>query len=582
MTVPAFPAYAGRRRLVMAIFAGFAVLLGARAVILQFADRAFLQNHGDARMLRTVPIPAHRGMITDRFGEPLAISTPVSSIWANPRKLFLSHKQWRQLADMLDTDVGSLKTLVDARKGKDFVYLKRQVDPDDASRVAAADLPGISIDREYRRYYPASEVAAHLLGFTNVDDQGQEGIELEYNAVLNGEPGAMRVIKDRLGRTVENVESIRAPSPGHDLALSIDKRLQYIAYRELKAAVLAHRAQAGTMVVLDAKTGEVLAMVTQPSYNPNNRADLRGEYYRNRAVTDVFEPGSALKPFTIAAALGTGAYQPDTRIETAPGFFNVGPYKVRDVHNYGTLDVTGVITKSSNVGAAKIALSLDPETLWNILNQVGFGMVTASGFPGEAMGRLTDYHNWREIDQATLAFGYGISVTALQLAKAFTVFANDGVLMPVSLLRVDHTVAGKRVISRKIAREVLAMMETVVERGTGRKAYIPGYRVAGKTGTVHKPGPQGYAENHYQAIFAGIVPATHPRLIAVVMVDDPQGAAYFGGLVAAPVFANVMQEALRLMNVPPDDPPGKGEQVYAYIPAESPDAFDDMGRRPSR
>jgi cell division protein FtsI (penicillin-binding protein 3) len=566
----------------MAIFSAFAILLGARAVILQFTDRAFLQNHGDARMLRTVSIPAHRGMITDRFGEPLAISTPVSSVWANPRKLSLSNQQWRQLAGMLDTDVVSLKALVDARKGKDFVYLKRQVDPDDAARVAAADLPGISIDGEYRRYYPASEVAAHLLGFTNVDDQGQEGIELEYNAVLNGEPGAMRVIKDRLGRTVENVESIRPPKPGRDLALSIDKRLQYIAYRELKAGVLAHHAQAGTMVILDAKTGEVLAMVTQPSYNPNNRADLRGEYYRNRAVTDVFEPGSALKPFTIAAALGTGAYTPDTRIETAPGYFNVGPFKVRDVHDYGTLDVTGVITKSSNVGAAKIALSLEPKTIWTMLNNVGFGMVTDSGFPGEAMGRLSDYHNWREIDQATIAFGYGISVTALQLAKAFTAIANDGVLMPVSLLRVDHPVQGKRVMSKKIAKEVLAMMETVVERGTGRKAYIPGYRVAGKTGTVHKPSPQGYSENHYQAIFAGIVPASHPRLIAVVMVDDPAGAAYFGGLVAAPIFSKVMQEALRLMNVPPDDPPSKGEQVYAYIPADTPDAFDDMGKRPSR
>jgi cell division protein FtsI (penicillin-binding protein 3) len=562
------------------LFCCAAIALIGRAVDLQFRERQFLQDHGDARILRDVRITAHRGIITDRQGEPLAISTPVISVWANPRRLQVSADDWGRLAVLLDMDANELQATAAARRGKEFVYLKRQVAPDVAERISALKLPGISVDREYRRYYPAGEVTAHLLGFTNVDDNGQEGLELAYDQALRGEHGAQRVIKDNLGRIIESVESIKPATPGRNLVLSIDKRVQYIAYRELKAAVTANRAQSGTMVILDARTGEVLAMVNQPSYNPNNRSGLRGEFYRNRAMTDVFEPGSTLKPFTIATALESGEFQPNTPIETAPGFFSVGEYKVRDVHNYGSLTVSSVITKSSNVGAAKIALALDSEKMWRTFDQVGFGKVSTTGFPGEVAGRLTDYHHWRDIEQATLAFGYGVSVSALQLAQAYTIFANDGLMMPAMLRRVDSVPQGVRVISSKSATEVRAMLETVIRDGTGRLANIPGYRVAGKTGTVHKTSGRGYAEDRYISLFAGIVPASNPRLVAVVVVDDPHNGEYFGGRVAAPVFANVMRESLRLLNVAPDEPLSNGEQVFAYVPPASLDSFDDTGRRP--
>ncbi|MGQ0657040.1 MAG: peptidoglycan D,D-transpeptidase FtsI family protein [Chromatiales bacterium] len=577
---PIIASYTGRRTVMMGIFTVAAAALIARAVALQFTHREFLQSHGDARFLRVVSTAAHRGMITDRMGEPLAISTPVSSVWANPRKVSLAPADWKRLAKLLDTDVATLKDLVATRKDKDFVYLKRQVDPELARRVTAAGLPGIAIDREYRRYYPTGEVTAHLLGFTNVDDHGQEGIELAFDNALRGTPGAKRVIKDRLGRVVESVESIRAANPGRNLTLTIDKRLQYLAYRELKSTVFKHRAQAGAVVILDARTGEVLAMVNQPSYNPNNRGGLRGEYYRNRAVTDVFEPGSTLKPFTIAAALESGEFQPNTPIQTGPGFFAVGEYKVRDIRNYGTLDVTGVISKSSNVGAARIALAMEPQQIWRMLSLVGFGNVTAIRFPGEAPGRLTDYRHWREIEQATLAFGYGLSVTVLQLAQAYTALANDGVLVPMALLRTERPTGGRRIMSAATAAQVRAMLETVIRDGTGRLAYIPGYRVAGKTGTVHKTNSQGYAEDRYLSLFAGMVPASNPRLVAVVVIDDPRDGEYFGGRVAAPVFSRVMQEALRLFGAPPDDPLGHGEQMFAYVPPTSMESFDDMGRHP--
>jgi len=579
--VASTPTFDGRRRMVAGLFALLAAAFVARAVNLQLTDREFLQNHGDARYLREVDIPAHRGPITDRSGEPLAVSTPVSSVWANPRKLALEDGQWEQLARLLDTDADSLRGLTRIRKDREFVYLKRHIDPEIARLIADARIPGVFVDPEYHRFYPASEVTAHLLGFTNVDDIGQEGLELAYDAALRGSVGTKRVIKDRLGQVIDNVESLKAPSAGRTLTLAIDKRLQYLAYRELKAAIVAHRAQSGSMVIVNSRTGEVLAMVNQPSYNPNSRAGLRGEYYRNRAVTDVFEPGSTLKPFTVAAALESGAYKPSTPIDTGTGVFTVGQYKVRDVHNYGLLDVAGVIAKSSNVGVAKIALSLEPELLWRMLSQVGFGNVSATGFPGEAAGRLTDHRHWREIEQATLAFGYGLSVTALQLAQAYTVFANDGTLMPLTLLRTDTLPTGQRVMSARTAADVRAMLQTVVESGTGRLAHIPGYRVAGKTGTVHKTGSQGYAEDRYISLFAGMVPASRPQLVAVVVIDDPRAGEYFGGRVAAPVFSKVLQEALRLMNIPPDNPPDQGEQLFAYVPAVSLEAFDDMGRHPA-
>ena len=572
--------YTGRRLTTIAIFIAAAVGLIGRGIDLQFRDRQFLQSHGDARILREVKTPAHRGVIVDRLGEPLAISTPVSSVWANPRKLSLSNAQWKSLATMLDVDGGVLQGLVAARKDREFVYLKRQVPPDVAALVSAGDFKGVGVDREFRRYYPAGEVAAHLLGFTNVDDSGQEGLELAYDQYLRGAAGAKRVIKDNLGRVVENVENVRAAVPGQNLVLSIDKRIQYVAYRELKAAVFANRAQSGSMVILDSRTGEVLAMVNQPSYNPNNRSGLRGEYFRNRALTDVFEPGSTLKPFTIAAALESGEFKPSTPIETGPGFFNVGQYKVRDIHNYGTLNVSSVITKSSNVGAAKIALALEPQQLWRMLSAVGFGAPSNTGFPGEAPGRLTDFRHWREIEQATLAFGYGLSANALQLAQAYTALANDGSMTPVSFLKLDRAPPGRRVMSPGTALEIRAMLETVIRSGTGRLAHIAGYRVAGKTGTVHKTAARGYAEDRYLSLFAGMVPASNPRLVAVVVVDDPRNGEYFGGRVAAPVFGSVMQEALRLLNIPPDEPLENGEQLYAYVAPASAESFDDMGHRP--
>ncbi len=580
----ALPAlYRGRRYSVQLLFTAIAVLMSLRAVDLQLRDHEFLQNHGDARYLRVVEIPAHRGVISDRNGEPLAISTPVSSVWANPRRLALAEGQWRQLAQWLSIGVDNLKELVAARQGRDFVYLRRQVEPAQAAIIAAARLPGVYVDREYHRYYPAGEVTAHVVGFTNVDDSGQEGMELAYNGVLQGTPGSKQVIKDRLGRVVENVESLRAAVPGEDLTLTIDKRLQYIAYRELKAAVINHRAQAGSMVILDARSGEVLAMVNQPSYNPNNRTSLQGELYRNRAVTDVYEPGSTLKAFTIAAALDAGEVTPTTPIDTGNGVFEIGPYKVRDTHPFGRLDVTGVVVKSSNVGAAKIALSLEPETFWRMLSKVGFGAPTATGFPGEAAGRLPDYHHWREIEQATLAFGYGLSVTTLQLAQAYTAVANDGVWVPASLVRNGRPPDGDTVMSAATAEQVRAMLEGVVRSGTGRLARIPGYRVAGKTGTVHKVNTQGYEEDRYVALFAGMVPASRPRLVAAVIIDDPGDGEYFGGQIAAPVFSNVMREALRLLNIPPDDPPGRNEQpLYTYISTNSPEMFDDRGGQPER
>ncbi len=545
-----------------------AVVLSWRAVDLQVLDKEFLQSQGDARHLRVVRIAAHRGMITDRHGQPLAISTPVDSVWANPQAVVAAGEQWRlrgaELARLLGLDVDYLWQRIMSRAEREFVYLKRHVHPERAQRIMALGIPGISLQREYRRYYPAGEVAAHVVGFTNVDDQGQEGIELAYDAWLRGLPGSKRVLKDRLGHIVEDVESISAPQPGKDLRLSLDLRLQYLAYRELKTAVRLHRARAASALILDARSGEVLAMVNQPAYNPNRREGLRGERYRNRAVTDVFEPGSTVKPFTVAAALEAGRFRPDTRIDTAPGYFRVGRDTIRDVVNYGRIDVTTVIQKSSNVGASKIALALPAEQLWGIFSGVGFGSLTGSGFPGEVSGLLTDYWRWRDIERATLAFGYGLSVTALQLAQAYAVLAADGHLRPVSFLALQEPPPGEQVMAAATARQVVAMMESVVTRqGTGHLARVRGYRVAGKTGTVQKSGRDGYSDEHYVSLFAGVAPASDPRLVMVVVIDEPRGEEYYGGRVAAPVFASVMAGALRLLGIAPDDVPAVHQRVAA-------------------
>ena len=553
-----------RRWFLLSLYTVCMACLLFRAVDLQVFNKEFLQDHGDARALRVVKIPAHRGMITDRNGESLAISTPVNSIWAVPRKVMAADAKLDQLAKYLHMDEKELTSLLRDRIGRQFVYLKRHVAPALAEQVMLLDIPGISLQREYRRYYPAAEVTSHVLGFTNIDDSGQEGIELAFDNWLKGSPGSKRVLKDRLGRIIENIESITTPDPGNELVLSIDRRVQYLAYRELKSAVNHHKARAGTLVMLDVKTGEIIAMVGQPSYNPNNRTGLKSGHYRNRALTDVFEPGSTLKPFTIATALESGLYDLNSTIDTHPGFFKVGDHTIRDHRDYGVIDLATVIKKSSNIGASKIALSLEPLYFWSILTKVGFGQATGSGFPGEVSGYLNPYNNWSEVEQATMSFGYGISTTALQLAQAYMPFATDGLMLPVSFLKVTEPVKASRVFSASVARQVRTMLETVVQKGgTGNRAFVEGYRVAGKTGTVKKTVVGGYSEDRYLSLFAGMAPASNPRLIAVVIIDEPKGDQYYGGLVAAPVFANVMAGALRLLDVPPDDLPVLNRQIIA-------------------
>ncbi|MEW6354515.1 MAG: penicillin-binding transpeptidase domain-containing protein [Pseudomonadota bacterium] len=558
MSSPSPPAYPLRRVFLLALLGLGAALMAARVVDLQVFNKAFLQDQGNARHLRIVPTAAHRGMITDRNGEPLAVSTPVDSVWANPQELLEARAQWPRLTRLLQLDGKKLEKHLRERSAREFVYLKRRINPDLAQQVLALGVPGVALQREYRRYYPAGEVTAHVLGFTGVEDGGQEGLELAYDEWLRGVPGAKRVLKDRLGRAVEDVESLRAARPGRDLQVSLDRRIQYLAYRELKAAVLTHQARAASAVILDVRSGEVLAMVNLPAYNPNKLLDARGARHRNRAATDLFEPGSTIKPFTVAAALESGRYRPDTPIDAVGGLFKVGYKTIRDVHDYGRIDVATVIQKSSNVGAAKIALALPPQQLWQIFAASGLGASTGSGFPGEAGGVLPPYQSWREIERATLSFGYGMSVTPLQLARAYTVLAGDGQLRPVTFLRAPNDIAppGQAVLSKATAAQVRAMLESVTTQGgTGTLAAVPGYRVAGKTGTVHKPGPGGYLEDRYLSLFAGLAPVSRPRLVMVVLIDEPGGKDYYGGLVAAPVFSKVMAGALRLLGVAPDAAP---------------------------
>ncbi|MGD2137356.1 MAG: penicillin-binding protein 2 [Gammaproteobacteria bacterium] len=546
----------GRRTLLYLCMGLAAVTLVWRAVSLQVLDKEFLQTQGQARHMRVVSLPAHRGMIIDRNGEPLAISTPVESVWVNPQELAGEQQRIPELSRLLSLEPGRVRSLLASRAEREFVYLRRHISPALAKQVTDLRIPGVYLQREYRRYYPAGEVAAHIIGFTNIDDIGQEGLELAYQDWLGGEPGAKRVVKDGQRNIVEDVESIRRPHPGKNLQLSIDRRIQYLAYRELKAAVQEHAAQAASAVVLDVKSGEILAMVNQPSFNPNNRRKLARSHMRNRAVTDVFEPGSTMKPFIVACALQSGRYRPDTPVATSPGWMRVGRNTVRDVHDYGQLDVAGVIRKSSNVGISKIALSLPAVDIWTLLSDVGFGVPTYSGFPGEASGLLSHHAGWNAIETATLAFGYGISVTPLQLAQAYAVLANRGVRQPVTFLQQDANAAKQRVIPEPVALQVLDMLEQVVsDQGTAPAARIPGYRVAGKTGTVRKSQAGGYSDKKYLAVFAGLAPVSDPRLVMVVMVDEPGNDKYYGGLVAAPVFAKVMSGALRLLAVPPDDTP---------------------------
>jgi cell division protein FtsI (penicillin-binding protein 3) len=549
-------AYRGRRAFIFLCMGLAAVTLVWRAVCLQVLDKEFLLSQGEARHLRVVTLPAHRGLIQDRNGEPLAVSTQVESVWVNPQELGGEQQRIPELAAVLGLDAGKVQHLLASRADREFVYLQRHVEPALAEQVVALKLPGVYLQREYRRYYPGGEVAAQIVGFTNIDDLGQEGLELAYEDWLIGAPGAKRVIKDGRHHIVEDVESISRPRPGKDLTLSIDRRIQYLAYRELKSAMQEHNARAASAVVLDVKTGEVLAMVNQPSFNPNNRQQLRSGDMRNRAVTDVFEPGSTMKPFIVAVALQSGRYRPETPISTSPGWFRVGVNTVRDVHDYGQLDVAGVIRKSSNVGISKIALSLPAEDIWTLLTDVGFGAQTYSGFPGEATGLLSYYGGWNEIETATLSYGYGVSVTALQLAQAYAVLATDGIKRSVTFLREGDVSEERRVMPAIIAQQVRAMLEQAVgPDGTAPQAAVAGYRVAGKTGTIKKSSPGGYSSDKYVAAFAGMAPASNPRLVMVVMVDEPRNGKYYGGQIAAPVFSKVMSGALRLMAVPPDNLP---------------------------
>jgi len=545
---------AWRARVLLGLLLAWFAALAGRALYLQGLNHDFLQQKGESRYSRVIELHPTRGRIVDRNSEPLAISTPVESVAASPADIRITPEQVKRLARLIETDAGELaEKLSDARR--EFVYLKRQLPPEDAARVVALGIPGIILQREYRRYYPAGEVTAHLIGFTDVDGRGQEALELAFEPQLAGQPGSRRVIKDRLGQIVEDVESIRAPQDGQTLRLSIDAKIQYLAFRELKAAVAAHRARAGGIVVLDAATGEVLAMVNLPSYNPNNRGQLDPRRMRNRAVTDLFEPGSTLKPFTAAAALQAGTVSPDSVIQTAPGQLAIGSRVIHDAHPLGALTVAQVIQKSSNVGTAKMGLALPPETLWSLFNQVGFGVPPRSGFPGEVSGRLRTAASWRPIEQATMSYGYGLSVSLLQLARAYQVFATDGELRPVALVRREAPAEAVQVISPETARAVRRMLEMAVQTGgTAPRAQVTGYRVAGKTGTARKLEGAAYGQNRYVSSFVGLAPVSNPRLIVAVMIDEPTAGQYYGGAVAAPVFSQVMAGALRLLAVAPDAP----------------------------
>lgn len=551
-------AYTGRRRFVLTLFMLAVGALVYRAVDQQIFEKDFLQSEGADRYLDQVKVPAHRGAITDRNGVVLAMSAPVDSIAANPRLLRPDAQTLQPLARALNVDLDDLRRRLARYSHKHFVYLKRRLPPEIAGRVLEVakenGIRGLQSLRDYRRYYPDGEIFAHVVGFTNIDDQGQEGLEYAFDEQLSGKPGLKQVLRDGHRQVVADIESLRMPRPGKSLTLSLDQRLQYIAYRELKAAINKHNALSGSVVVLDVVSGEILAMVNQPAYNPNKaRRSSKGGRLRNRAVTDVFEPGSTIKPFVVAAALDLGILQPDSTIDTRPGYFKVGGVPIRDHHNLGVVDVATVIRKSSNVGASRIALSLPAEKFWKYLSSLGFGRSTGSGYPGEVGGQLRPVANWTRVDQAITGYGYSVSVTALQLAQAYAVLAADGVKRPLTLLRRNTPPAGERVFSRETARTVRTMMESVVaEGGTAIRAAVSGYRVAGKTGTVKKSGKGGYKERKYIAVFAGMAPASDPRLVTVVMINEPRGKEYYGGLVAAPVFSAVMDDALRLLNVPPD------------------------------
>ncbi len=549
--------YNWRFQIVLSVLALVFLALLGRMVYLMVIDRAFLQRQGNMRALRTIEIPAYRGIIADRNGNPLAISTPVFAVWVDPQSFKASSNQIASLSILLHQSKKYIFDEVHDNRHREFIYLKRQLPPSVANKIKMLDIPGVFLKQEYRRYYPEGAVSAHVVGLTNIDDKGQEGLELAYNKWLRGISGLRRVIKDRYGHIVSDINLLRQPKPGKNLVLSIDKRIQYVAYRELMQQIKKYDALSGSVVVLDTHTNEILAMTNVPSYNPNDRPKIHDGRFRNRAVTDTFEPGSTMKPFAVSVALASGKYTPTTMIDTTPGWYMLGRHKVRDTHNKGNIDVSQVLQYSSNVGVSKMILSLPPTALPDYLRKIGFGKKTLSGFPGESNGDFPHHIFWRPFALATLSFGYGVAVTTLQLAHAYSILANYGMELPVSFLKINTVPQGKRVMRAKISKQIIRMLETVVEPGgTAPLARVPGYWVAGKTGTSRIVGSHGYEWNHHNAVFAGVAPASNPRLVVVVYIHDPKKITYYGGYVAGPVFSKVMGAALRILDIAPDHLPG--------------------------
>nr|WP_180988146.1 penicillin-binding protein 2 [Pseudomonas asplenii] len=549
-----------RFRLMVALLGIMVAAICWRIIDLQVVDRDFLKGQGDARSLRHIPIPAHRGLITDRNGEPLAVSTPVTTLWANAKEMQTAKEKWPALAAALGQDPKALTERLEAQANKEFIYLVRGLTPEQGQSVLDLKVPGVYGIEEFRRFYPAGEVTAHMVGFTDIDDHGREGVELAYDEWLAGVPGKRQVIKDRRGRLIKDVQVTKNAKAGKPLALSIDLRLQYLANRELRNAIIENGAKAGSLVIMDVKTGEILAMVNQPTYNPNNRRNLQPAMMRNRAMIDVFEPGSTMKAISMAAAIETGRWKPSDTVEVYPGSLQIGKYTIKDVSRTEgpVLDLTGILINSSNVGMSKVAFDIGGETIFRLAQKVGLGQDTGLGFPGERVGNLPNYRDWRKAETATLSYGYGISVTAIQLVHAFSALANNGRLAPLTLIKTDKPPQTTQVLPEAVAKTLQGMLTQVIEAPRGVfRAQVPAYHVAGKSGTARKTsvGTKGYAENSYRSLFAGFGPMSDPRYAIVVVIDEPSKAGYFGGLVSAPVFSRVMSGTLRLMNVTPDNLP---------------------------
>ncbi|MGU9855900.1 peptidoglycan D,D-transpeptidase FtsI family protein [Pseudomonas sp. LF245] len=563
--------YPWRFRLMLGLLALMVGAIAWRIIDLQVVDRDFLIGEGNARSLRHIPIPAHRGLITDRNGEPLAVSTPVTTLWANAKELQVAKDRWPALAGALGQDPKALAERLEAQANKEFIYLVRGLTPEQGQQVLDLKVPGVYGIEEFRRFYPAGETTAHMVGFTDIDDHGREGVELAYDEWLAGVPGKRQVIKDRRGRLIKDVQVTKNAKAGKPLALSIDLRLQYLANRELRNAIIENGAKAGSLVIMDVKTGEILAMVNQPTYNPNNRRNLQPAMMRNRAMIDVFEPGSTMKAISMSAALETGRWKPSDKVEVYPGTLQLGKYTIRDVSRTEgpVLDLTGILINSSNVGMSKVAFDIGGETIYHLAQKIGLGQPTGLDFPGERVGNLPNYRDWKKAETATLSYGYGLSVTAIQLAHAFSVLANNGRMVPLSLIHVDEAPKATQVIPENVAKTMQGMLQQVIEAPRGVfRAQVPAYHVAGKSGTARKTsvGTKGYAENSYRSLFAGFGPMSDPRYAIVVVIDEPSKAGYFGGLVSAPVFSKVMSGTLRLMNITPDNLPPT-QQANAGPPA---------------